>query len=72
MAATSFWMEDRVDTTSFGLLESGQQDEERHGRSSLNKIARTHLVDRMKGVLNWIQRLPELGNMPILHSNIAL
>jgi len=26
----------------------------------------------MKGVLNWIQRLPELGNMSILHSNIAL
>jgi hypothetical protein len=35
MAATSFWMEDRVDTTSFGLLESGQQDEERHGTPSL-------------------------------------
>jgi hypothetical protein len=35
MAATSFWIEDRVDTMSFRLFESGQQDEERHGTPSL-------------------------------------
>jgi hypothetical protein len=46
MAATSFWMEDRVDTTSFELLESRQQDEERHGRSALN---------RSRELISWIE-----------------